>query len=173
VPPTPLSYTPGDPDHIGGWSVVVPYQATTPQAQQVLTAWTRQSQVRFQAMNQRQIDFKVLDQIATGSTRRALLQMIGERIKGTVGGRHVAGGLFTVGQATTVIRDITVKGKTATVEYCMDDQSYEVDVHGTTIIPAPGIALIRDSLILVKGTWLVTAQPLGTPGGCTMAKATS
>jgi len=173
VPPSPLAYTPGDPDHIGGWSVVIPFQAATPQAQRVLTAWTAYQHSRVQAMNQRQIDFKVLDQIATGTTRRSMLQMIGERIKGTVGGRHIAGGLFTVGQGTSVVRDITVKGKTATVESCINDQSYEVDIHGKTIIPAPGVALIRENLVLVKGKWLVTNQPVFTLGGCAMAKVAS
>jgi hypothetical protein len=173
VPPTPLTYTPADPDHIGAWSVTPAYQATTPQAQQVFAAWTVYEQARFQAFNQRKIDFKVLDQIATGNTRRSILQMVGERIKGTVGGQHVAGGLFTVGQSTTVIQDITVKGKTATVVSCGDDQSYEVDLHGKTIIPAPGVALVRENLVLVKGRWLVTSQPVYTASGCTMPKATS
>jgi hypothetical protein len=173
VPPTPLAYAPADPDHIGNWVVILPYQAATPQARQVLADWTVYEQTSFQVLNLRRMETKDLDRIATGNTRLAIMNMVWQRIQGTVGGRHVTGGLFTVGQATHAVRDITVKGKNATVEFCADDQSYEVDTHGATVIPAPGIALIREKLIQVKGKWLASDQPVFTPGGCVMPKATS
>ena len=163
VPPTPLSYAPGDPDRIGHWLVIQPLPSITPKQKVVAQRLLALRQAVAQAINQRTIDFKVLDGVATGNARMGTLQVIGERIKF---------GQFTVGQTTIRVRSVQVDRTTATVETCQDDQSYEVDLHGKVAVAAPGVALIRSKMLLVNGTWLVADQLDYLPNGCSM-QATS
>jgi hypothetical protein len=163
VPPTPLGYAPADPDRIGAWLVIQPFASLTPEQKVVAQRLMTYRQAMTQAINQRTIDFKVLDGLATGNSRRDSLQVIGERIKR---------GQFTVGQTTIQVRSVQVDKTTATVEICQDDHSYEVDLHGKVAVPAPGVALSRYKMLLVNGKWLVTQQPDYVLNGCSI-QATS
>ncbi len=156
VAPSPLGYTPADPQRVGSWVVFTPYTAKGAPEQKVLTAWMSFAREATRAYNLRTIDFAVLDAISTGSAREGTLQLIGERIKG---------GRFTVGQVVVEVRGVQVTGTTATVDYCQDDQSYEVDRAGKAVSRAPGVAAGRDTLVLVKGKWLVSKEDT-TPHGC-------
>jgi hypothetical protein len=159
VPPTPLGYSPADPDKIGHWVVVLPHAPTSAKQKSALAGWANFRQVSAQAINQRTVDFKILNSVTTGNARDGLLRAIGKRVKA---------GQFTVGETRIQIRSVRVDKGTSTIEICQDDQSYEVDVHGRTSIPAPGVALMRDKLLLVGGKWLVSDRPVYVPNGCAM-----
>lgn len=163
VPPTPLGYAPADPDRIGHWLVIRPLPTLTPEQKVVVDRLLAYRQALARAINQQTIDFKVLDGLTTGNARMGTLEVIAERYKS---------GQFTVGQRTILVRSVQVDKTTATVEICQDDQSYEVDLHGKLATPAPGVALIRDKMLLINGTWLITDQPEYLRNGCSM-QATS
>jgi hypothetical protein len=163
VSPTPLGYTPADPDRIGAWSVQAPYSARSAGEQEVVQAWTAFGQAQTEAINRRTIDFKILDAVSTGNARDDTLRLIGERAKK---------GMFTVGPLYIVIQNVQVGGISAAITYCQNDQSYEVDLHGKTIAAPPGVASGRDTLIKVNGRWLVSTEE-STPGGCATPTVTS
>lgn len=164
VPPTPLGYTPADPDKIGHWTVFTSFSPRNADERAVYEAWVRFWRAEAEALNRQTIDFKVLDSVATGNWRSGLLRLIGDR---------VVKSQRTVGATTFQVRSIQVAPGVATVEYCVDDSSYEVDTRGSMVVPAPGAALQREKLLLVGGRWLVADQPLHTAGGCTISGRTS
>jgi hypothetical protein len=156
VPPTRLGYTPADPDRIGAWAVMGRYSARSPEEQLSVQVWTAFAQAMMEAINRRTIDFKVLDSIATGNARNDVLTLIGERAQK---------GMFTVGPLYVVIQDVQLTGTSATITYCQNVQSYEVDDHGKAVTPPAGVASGRDTLVKVNGRWLVSSEQ-STPGGC-------
>lgn len=135
----------------------------TPEQKAVLTAWVSFQVAMTKAINQQTIDVEVLDAVSTGNWRHGLLKGIAERYKKRQ---------YTVGQAVVEVRVVRVDGNTASVEYCQDDRSYEVDIHGKTAAPPPGIALVSDDLVLVGGKWLGSNQSQNALGGCTIRGGT-
>ena len=159
VAPTPLGYTPSDPARIGHWLVIAPFTPSTPEQAPVLKDYVAFRQALTRAINQQTIDFKVLNAVSVGNSRNGILQMVGERIQK---------GQFTIGETKVQIRSVQVGKGTATVEVCQDDRSYEVDEQGKTVVPAPGVALFRDKMLLINGKWLVSQSLAWVPKGCTM-----
>ena len=162
TPPTPLGYSPSDPARIGAWLEMAPFTPKTAQETAVLKTWTAFQHLMVQSVNQQNVDRKTLEALTTGNWQRRAVNGVGKRQQD---------GQYTVGRVIVQVRGIQVGAGTALVDYCQDDQSYQVDMHGKALGQPPGVALVQDRLLLVNGRWLLSDQPKSVPRGCSLPMA--
>jgi hypothetical protein len=156
VPPTPLAYTPEDPDKIGSWVEVSAPENLSVDQRAALTTWTSYWQINMQAFNTFGLNVstaasvKALDAVATGKARALTIEGVTNR-------RQHHG--FTVGVVRYEVNEVRVNGNSATIRGCVDDRSYEVDQQGKTVVSAPGRSPLGDSLVRQGTRWLVSDSP--------------
>jgi hypothetical protein len=155
VPPTPLAYAPEDPGKIGSWVEFTGAVTGTPQQQAALRTWRTYLQVSAEAFNTQGLSIstpesvKPLDAVATGNGKSNVFAVVAARRKA---------GTFSIGRM--IVKDTTtqVRGTTAVISACVDDQSYEVDQTGKTVTPAPGAGAFSSTLTFSAGVWKVTGS---------------
>lgn len=154
VPPTPLGYAPADPKKVGAWVEVRSTPTGTTDEQAVLRVWRTYLQLSSEAANTQGAgasateQAKALDAVATGNGKAAVLAVAEARRKA---------GTFTIGRTVLTEALVQVRGDTAAVSACVDDQSYEVDRTGRTVTPATGVQAVSGAVVRVGGGWKVTA----------------
>lgn len=161
-----LAFEPADPKGIG---LVNTYTGATPETarqKKIFTVWLKYGDVLSQALNGAP-NWSEIFAVTAGKTRQEVGVLVTERIKGKIGNHKGNGKLYTVGTIKIKVISIDDAKSAATITYCVDDQSYEIDKSGKTIVSPPGISKASETLTLDQGSWKVTtARSLG--GNCSM-----
>lgn len=156
VPPTPLTYTPGDPAGIGAWIQVAAPTNLTPGQKAALTAWATYWQITMQAYNTYGENIatnklvRSLDAVATVQARDATVQGVRTRARS-----HA----LTVGPVKFNIRELKVDAGSATIQACVDDQSYEVNEQGKALSHPHGRRSLSNSMARHGTQWQVSSAP--------------
>ena len=156
VPPTPLGYTPGDPNGVGAWIEVNSAPATTGEQKAVLQAWTGYWQITMQAYNTLGLNLSTLDAmqalnaVAVDKARQNTMSGVALRRQKRI---------FTIGKSTYVLTSIQVQGNRAVIHGCATDASYEVNSRSKTVFPPPGARPIADVMLRSAAGWRVADTP--------------